>query len=1126
MYAVGRLGSYISRGVYTVSAPFHPFGGAVDIIVVEQPDGSFKSSPWYVRFGKFQGVLKTREKVVSISVNGIEANFHMFLDHKGEAYFLREVDGEEGESEAVSFPFSSGDETDEPSSGNRKPMKSKSCNYDADKSNSVGQVDVSSGKIVARTSSRRSRIFGLVFGQRSKKEDGYQEGVDGAGVMRLDSLERAELAADLLEVKWSTNLASNRSNNNASQFSSTKDALDNKGSEEDTQINDEQNQFHSSVHDKEEKNNDEENQFQSSVHDKEENSIGHQTLLEETDFCNKQKTSFSDPGLENPEYFVEEASVKVPCVSTEQQIDETSSLGEGFMEDKCKVIANISGTIDDHSVGNSDHDENEMVAVSGMSGPDLQSQYKLEACMDKQFDEELADNERNIVLPVCGISNKETVSDSVQSFVYCKTSESSVITSDGFSEQTHQTLCLSDVGNGKVHVQSETLVTTELLPEVTVLKQAEDMELDSEGALTMSESYSQMVNVDPVIGDFGDQVEDEKNTKDVLHPSLESVDDSQNFYGDSDPKRSVLPSESSEDEQFLFSDLDEFKLHEPDCVNKDLYPSVCTENEEVNGLCNVNESYLNPDKFVQENPLTDLENSVEKSRILSNPISISRNPRVAGDKNGWQVESLPNMWSPVAKFDAKNHLPVSHSLDSNSETMKWTSIRKDDSSCIRSYADEEQPLALEGSSSEESETSRKLKNTLYNPAVEISLCKHLLYEGMGAEAASQAFDAEKLDSKKFSSLVPAVLKNDRLVVRIDSRYFPWDAAAPILLGMVTFGGEEIIEPKGMIPVDRVERSIEGDPSKAIVARSGSWRLWPFSLKRSRSRKAVQLAPADTRGLDAENAADGTVASDDDKNLLIPKRVKKKIRAITPTSEQLASLNLKDGMNHVTFTFSTAMLGKQQVDARIYLWKWNTRIVISDVDGTITRSDVLGQFMPLVGIDWLQTGVAHLFSAIKENGYQLLFLSARAISQAYLTRQFLVNLKQDGKALPDGPIFISPDGLFPSLYREVIRRAPHEFKIACLEDIKALFPSDCNPFYAGFGNRDTDEISYLKVGIPKGKIFIINPKGEVAVNHRVDTKSYSSLHALVHGMFPPMASSEQEDFNSWNFWKLPPPLIDV
>lgn len=31
--------------------------------------------------------------------------------------------------------------------------------------------------------------------------------------------------------------------------------------------------------------------------------------------------------------------------------------------------------------------------------------------------------------------------------------------------------------------------------------------------------------------------------------------------------------------------------------------------------------------------------------------------------------------------------------------------------------------------------------------------------------------------------------------------------------------------------------------------------------------------------------------------------------------------------------------------------------------------------------------------LQENGYQLLFLSARSISQAYITRQFLFNLKQ-------------------------------------------------------------------------------------------------------------------------------------
>lgn len=38
--------------------------GAIDVIVVEQPDGEFQCSPFHVRFGKL-GVLRSREKVVS-----------------------------------------------------------------------------------------------------------------------------------------------------------------------------------------------------------------------------------------------------------------------------------------------------------------------------------------------------------------------------------------------------------------------------------------------------------------------------------------------------------------------------------------------------------------------------------------------------------------------------------------------------------------------------------------------------------------------------------------------------------------------------------------------------------------------------------------------------------------------------------------------------------------------------------------------------------------------------------------------------------------------------------------------------------------------------------------------------
>lgn len=325
--------------------------------------------------------------------------------------------------------------------------------------------------------------------------------------------------------------------------------------------------------------------------------------------------------------------------------------------------------------------------------------------------------------------------------------------------------------------------------------------------------------------------------------------------------------------------------------------------------------------------------------------------------------------------------------------------------------------------------------------------------------------------------------------------------------------------------DSIATSDTGGPATLAAFSSPSkWRLWPFFLRWSRIEKASSLS--NQALVAAANVAIKSRFSESllQKNGYLKWPQKTKVRTYVPTSVQLASLNLKDGPNKVTFTFSS-VLGKTQVDARIYLWKWNTRIVISDVDGTITKSDVLGQVMPLVGRDWSQYGVTRLFSAIKDNGYEVLFLSARAISQAYLTRRFLLNLKQDGEALPEGPVFISPDGLIPSLYREVIRRAPHEFKISCLEGIRELFPKDVNPFYAGFGNRVTDEISYLKVGIPKGKIFIINPKGEVVVNNRVDCKSYTALHALVDEMFPPMSSHEQEEYNEWNFWKVPLPDIE-
>ena len=87
------------------------------------------------------------------------------------------------------------------------------------------------------------------------------------------------------------------------------------------------------------------------------------------------------------------------------------------------------------------------------------------------------------------------------------------------------------------------------------------------------------------------------------------------------------------------------------------------------------------------------------------------------------------------------------------------------------------------------------------------------------------------------------------------------------------------------------------------------------------------------------------------------------------------------------------------------------MVISDIDGTITKSDVFGHLLPLIGKDWAQSGVAQLFSKIKNNGYHIMYLTARAIGQSSVTKDYLKSLKQDNACLPSGPVFLNPDSLF-------------------------------------------------------------------------------------------------------------------
>lgn len=246
-----------------------------------------------------------------------------------------------------------------------------------------------------------------------------------------------------------------------------------------------------------------------------------------------------------------------------------------------------------------------------------------------------------------------------------------------------------------------------------------------------------------------------------------------------------------------------------------------------------------------------------------------------------------------------------------------------------------------------------------------------------------------------------------------------------------------------------------------------------------------------------------------------------------SSDQIACLNLNEGANEVVFSVTTAYQGTTRCKCHIYKWRYDDKVVISDIDGTITKSDVLGHILPIVGKDWAQSGVAQLFTKIKNNGYKLLYLSARAIGQARVTRDYLRSIKQGDLSLPDGPLLLNPTSLISAFHREVIEKKPEEFKISCLKDIQALFPATSKPFYAGYGNKINDVWAYRAVGIPIFRIFTINHRGEL--KHELTQtfqSSYSNMSYIVDQMFPPPPEDTSEDFSNFIYWRDPIPDLVV
>lgn len=418
---------------------------------------------------------------------------------------------------------------------------------------------------------------------------------------------------------------------------------------------------------------------------------------------------------------------------------------------------------------------------------------------------------------------------------------------------------------------------------------------------------------------------------------------------------------------------------------------------------------------------------------------------------------------------------------------------------------------------------------------------------------------------------PQLLDNPNLVVRLGEKYVNWMTASPQILSLVLF--------QRPIPQKLAEDLYKDNmPKKEIRKRSESKGYSWFSWRRNNQAEADDMGmKADGSAEKPEGAERSTEPEDEvsrsvkqqcatDPNLIevtaaetqtsLPGTPKKKglherrpgtdssesedleegkerrpsgeryKKSLRLTSDQIAKLNLREGSNEALFSVTTAYQGTTRCKCHIFLWNHDAKVVVSDIDGTITKSDVLGHLLPILGKDWAQSGVAQLFTKIKNNGYHFLYLSSRSIGHARITRDYLRSIKQGDLSLPDGPLLLNPTSLVQAIHREVIEKKPEEFKISCLKDIQALFSQDRNPFYSGYGNRINDVWAYRAVGIPISRIFTINHRGEL--KHELTQtfqSSYSNLCDIANHMFPSVPHQETlGEFSSLQYWR--PPLPDV
>ena len=287
------------------------------------------------------------------------------------------------------------------------------------------------------------------------------------------------------------------------------------------------------------------------------------------------------------------------------------------------------------------------------------------------------------------------------------------------------------------------------------------------------------------------------------------------------------------------------------------------------------------------------------------------------------------------------------------------------------------------------------------------------------------------------------------------------------------------------------------------------------------------------------------------------------------------LNVDNKQNEDSLEQAWTPIG--QAEAYVFLWSVHDTIIISDIDGTVTKSDVRGVIDTLLTENYahVHEGVCSLFSELAKydrkinpgkGKVRLLYLSSRPMRLINSTRKFISSVSQINNpdnpkstmtviwqscmgstsniatndqltgnkeeeytsipsCLTPGPIFLHTGTLSKVLVTELVHKSTHEFK-ADLIARQVVLPFICagknksgsQLFLAGFGNKKTDFLAYEMAGMNSHHIYIINKRSVlVSTNPGLEYEGESIADADDIDFFPgrsiALSSSPKEDISS-------------